>query len=85
MPNLHDSDTASFSIFIFTNLPRALVSFLSVLAVIVNGLKVLVVCESEGYLLTASVTFALPANVLKSGTKRLTAKNTSPANFNPTG
>ena len=39
----------------------------------------LVVCESEGYLLTANVTFALPAKSLKSGKNLLTAKNTSPA------
>ena len=64
----------SFSIFILTNLPLALVSFLSVEDVIVKGLKLVVVSDCCGYLFTANVTFALPVNVLKSGTNLLTAK-----------
>ena len=50
----------SFSILTLTNLPLALVSFLSVLDVIVKGLKVVAVSDCCGYLLTANVTFALP-------------------------
>ena len=67
-----------FSILILTNLPLALVSFLSVDDVIVNGLKLVVVSESCGYRFTAKVTLALPCKSLKSGINLLRAKNTSP-------
>ena len=53
------------------------------LDVIVKGLKVVAVSDCCGYLFTANVTFALPCNVLKSGTNLLTAKNTSPAIVGP--
>ena len=39
----------------------------------------MLVSDCCGYLFTANVTLALPAKVLKSGTKRLTAKKISPA------
>ena len=83
MPNLQDSEASSFSILKFTNLPLALVSFLSVLEVIVNGLKVVVVSDCCGYRFTPIVTFALPASVLKSGTNLRKARNTSPAIVGP--
>ena len=62
-----------------TNLPLALVSFLSVDEVIVKGLRLLELSDCCGYLLIPKVTLAFPAIVSKSGTKRLTAKNVSPA------
>jgi len=81
VPYLHDSLAVSFSIFIFKNLPLALVSFLRVEDVIVNGLNAVVTCVSCGYLLTPSVTFALPCNDLKSGTNLRKARKASPASF----
>ena len=53
------------------------------LDVIVKGLKVVVVSDCCGYLLTPSVTLAFPCNVLKSGTNLRNAINTSPATFGP--
>ena len=53
------------------------------LDVIVKGLKVVVVSDCCGYLLTPSVTLAFPCNVLKSGTNLLIARNTSPAMVGP--
>ena len=76
--------TASFSILTLTNLPLALVSFLSVLDVIVKGLSAVCTSVCCGYLFTFKLTLALPSNVLKSGTNLLTAKNNSPANVFPT-
>jgi hypothetical protein len=78
VPNLHDSEIALFSILIFTKRPLALVSFLVVLDVIVNGLREVAVSDCCGYRLTAKVTNAFPCKSLKSGTNLLTAKNTSP-------
>ena len=43
----------------------------------------MLVSDCCGYLFTANVTLALPAKVLKSGTKRLTAKKISPAMLGP--
>ena len=83
VPNLHDSLAASFSILKLQNLPRALVSFFVVVAVIVKGLYVLDVDDCCGYLFNPIVTFAFPCNVLKSGTNLRNAINTSPATFGP--
>jgi hypothetical protein len=48
VPKRQDSLTSVFSILMLTNLPLALVSFLSVLELIVKGLKAVVVSDCCG-------------------------------------